>query len=62
MGETPTVRAAVVQAAPLLFDLEGTVAKACRLILEAAEGGAELVVFPEAYVGGYPWAWRSARP
>ncbi|MFV2006170.1 MAG: carbon-nitrogen hydrolase family protein [Longimicrobiales bacterium] len=55
MNETRTVRAAVVQASPLLFDLEGTVAKACRLILEAAEGGAELVVFPEAYVGGYPW-------
>ena len=55
MSATATVHAAVVQAAPLLFDLEGTVAKACRLIREAAEGGAELVVFPEAYVGGYPW-------
>ena len=55
MTETKTVRAAVVQASPLLFDSDGTVAKACRLTAEAAEGGAELVVFPEAYVGGYPW-------
>ncbi|MEE8146078.1 MAG: carbon-nitrogen hydrolase family protein [Longimicrobiales bacterium] len=55
MTDTTTVRAAVVQAAPLLFDCDGTVDKACRLTAEAAEGGAKLVVFPEAYVGGYPW-------
>lgn len=55
MTDTTKVHAAVVQAAPLLFDCDGTVDKACRLTAEAAEGGAKLVVFPEAYVGGYPW-------
>jgi nitrilase len=56
MSEQPnSVRAAVVQAAPVLFDRDGTVEKVARLTLQAGEGGADLVVFPEAYVGGYPW-------
>jgi predicted amidohydrolase len=48
------VRAAVVQAAPVAFDLEATLAKAERLTAESAAGGAELVVFPEAFVSCYP--------
>ena len=50
----PHVKAAVVQAAPILFDREATVEKACRLILEAAQEGAGLILFPEAYVPAYP--------
>ncbi len=49
-----SVRVAVVQAGSILFDSERTLAKAERLTAEAAEGGAKLVVFPEAFVGGYP--------
>ena len=49
------VRAAVVQAAPALLDLPGTLDKVTRLTADARERGAELVLFPEAYVGGYPW-------
>jgi nitrilase len=49
------VKAAVVQASPVLFDQSGTVDKAVRLVAEAREQGAQLVLFPEAYVGGYPW-------
>jgi nitrilase len=47
-------RAAVVQAGSLLFDSGATLAKAERLMAEAAAGGARLVVFPEAFIGGYP--------
>jgi nitrilase len=49
------VNVAVVQAAPLFFDREGSVDKVIRMTKEAAEEGAQLVLFPEAYVGGYPW-------
>ncbi len=48
------VKVAVVQAAPALFDREATVAKACGLIQEAASQGAQLLLFPEAFVPAYP--------
>jgi len=48
------VRVAVVQAGSILFDSGATLAKAERLIGEAAASSARLVVFPEAFVGGYP--------
>ncbi len=50
----PTVRVAVVQAGPVVFDREATVDKACRLIAEAAEGGTKLILFPEAFIPAYP--------
>ncbi len=51
-------RIAAVQATPVFLDLDATVEKACRLIGDAATGGATLVVFPEAFVPGYPlWVW-----
>jgi len=43
-----------VQAAPVLFDREATVAKACRLIADAAAQGAQLILFPEAFIPAYP--------
>ena len=49
-----TVRVAVVQAAPVVFDLEKTLEKAIGLIREAAEKGANIVVFPETFIPGYP--------
>ncbi|QAB01034.1 MULTISPECIES: carbon-nitrogen hydrolase family protein [Agrobacterium tumefaciens complex] len=48
------VKAAVVQAAPILFDTPKTIEKLAALTREAAGKGANLVVFPEAFVGGYP--------
>ncbi len=51
----PTVRAAVVQAAPVVLDREATVEKTCRLVETAASRGAQLIVFPEAYIPAYLW-------
>ncbi|SDL83976.1 carbon-nitrogen hydrolase family protein [Nonomuraea jiangxiensis] len=49
-----TRRVAVVQAAPRLFDLPETLRRFRDLLGRAAARGAQLVVFPEAFVGGYP--------
>jgi len=48
------VTVAVVQAGSILFDREKTLRKAADLTLDAAGRGARLVLFPEAFVGGYP--------
>jgi nitrilase len=52
--EPVIVRAAVVQAAPLAFDRERTLEKVAALTAEAASRGAQLVVFPEAFLSAYP--------
>ncbi|MFI2414783.1 nitrilase-related carbon-nitrogen hydrolase [Streptomyces sp. NPDC018947] len=49
-----TVTAAVVQASAPLFDTPTALARAEELIREAAGRGAEVVVLPEAFLGGYP--------
>jgi nitrilase len=49
-----SLRVAVVQAAPRLFDPAATLERFGRLLAEASDGGARLVVFPEAFIGGYP--------
>lgn len=55
MGDTyPQVRLAAVQAAPVWLDREATVAKACRLIEEAADNGAKIIGFPEGFIPGFP--------
>ena len=49
-----SVRAAVVQAAPVAFDVEATLDKAERLMVGASASGAQLAVFPEAFISCYP--------
>ncbi len=49
-----TVHVAVVQAAPVAFDRERTLETVRGLAIEAADRGARLIVFPEAFVSGYP--------
>ena len=55
MPEPQRSRVAVVQAAPHFFDTPAGVDEVVRRTAEAAALGAGLVVFPEAYIGGYPW-------
>ncbi|MEP7021425.1 MAG: nitrilase-related carbon-nitrogen hydrolase [Pseudonocardiales bacterium] len=54
MGTSQVFRAAVVQAAPIAFDVEATLDKVGRLAADAAGMGARLVVFPEAFLSCYP--------
>jgi nitrilase len=50
---------AIVQTPPVFLDREKTIEKAVTLIGEVAAEGAELVVFPETFIPGYPiWMWR----
>ncbi|KAI3337467.1 carbon-nitrogen hydrolase [Xylariaceae sp. AK1471] len=57
MSSAKTVRIAAVQAAPVSFDLEKSLEKLTGLTAEAAKGGAELIVFPEAFLSAYPWRY-----
>ena len=47
-------KVAVVQASPVVFDRERTLQKVQVLASEAARKEARLVLFPEAFVSGYP--------
>lgn len=52
-------RIAIVQEPPVFLDREKTIEKAVELVRDAAHKGAELVVFSEAFIPGYPtWIWR----
>ena len=50
---------AVVQQSPVLLNRDKTIVLAVEMIEKAASEGAQLVVFPEAFISGYPsWIWR----
>src|SRR5262252_3496605 len=59
VSPTPSrFKVAAVQEAPVFLDCAATAAKACDRIARAAAEGAQLVVFPEAFVPAYPdWLW-----
>lgn len=56
-----TTTVAAVHAAPVFLDVDATIEKACSLIVEAANSGARLVVFPEVFVPGFPY-WINCYP
>jgi nitrilase len=68
MKEYPVFRAAAIQAAsvfknqPVYFDSQATLEKALKLIKEAGENGARLIVFPETFLPGFPyWSLNMTR-
>ncbi|MFC3692097.1 NAD+ synthase [Chenggangzhangella methanolivorans] len=57
MAPTPpadTLRIALAQANPTVGDVSGNLARARRMRAEAAGQGADLIVFPELFLAGYP--------
>ena len=59
MHPTSSFRVAVIQHPSVLADRAATIERAVELAREAAAEGAQLVVFPEAFIPGYPtWIWR----
>ena len=52
------IKVAAAQVSPVYLNKQKTVEKACTIIAEAAQNGARLIVFPEAFIPGYPdWVW-----
>ena len=52
------IKVAAAQVAPVFLNKQKTIEKASQGIEEAAKNGAQLVVFPEAFISGYPdWVW-----
>jgi len=49
-----TCKVALVQATPVMFDKQKGVEKVLAYIDECADNGAELIVFPELFIPGYP--------
>jgi nitrilase len=54
MASQQPFKASVVQSSSVLFDTPRTLDKLAQFAADAARDGAKLVLFPEAFVGGYP--------
>lgn len=53
------IKVAITQRPPVLLDLQASMERAIDTLEEAASSGAQLLVFPEAFLPGYPtWVWR----
>jgi len=55
------VKIGIIQHAPVLLDLEKSLDKALSLIQEASKMGAEIILFGESWLTGYP-AWLDHSP
>ena len=57
----PMISIAIIQRPPVFLNLAASVDRAERLIREASRDGADIVVFPEAWLPGYP-VWLDEAP
>ncbi|HEU0256546.1 MAG TPA: nitrilase-related carbon-nitrogen hydrolase, partial [Microbacteriaceae bacterium] len=55
LGGRDSVKVAIAQVSPVYLDRDRSIERACETIREAAAGGAELIVFPEVWLAGYPY-------
>lgn len=65
LGGRDKVKVAIAQKSPVFMNREASVERACSIIEEAGRNGAQLVVFPEAWLAGYPYwteGWDSTLP
>lgn len=63
LGGREVVSVAIVQKASRFLDKEASLTRAEAYIAEAATGGAQLIVFPEVWLAGYPYwteGWDSS--
>ena len=63
LGGREVVNVAIVQKASRFLDKEASLTLAEAYIAEAATGGAQLIVFPEVWLAGYPYwteGWDSS--
>lgn len=52
------MKIAAAQLAPIFLNKAKTVEKACEAIKTAGKKGAKIIIFPEAFISGYPdWVW-----
>ena len=56
-----SLKIGLVQEGPVYLDLPASVLRACNYIQRAASEGAEIVVFPESWLSGYPF-WVDSAP
>lgn len=65
LGGRESVRVCIAQISPAYMDREATALRAVGAIREAGAAGADLIVFPEVWLAGYPYwteGWDSALP
>jgi nitrilase len=55
LGGRETVKIAVIQKASRFLDTEASLELAEKYIAEAGTAGADLIVFPEVWLSGYPY-------